>query len=90
MNAHVLADDCSARYHEVRPVLTIDWNSTEAPEDGARVRVLASDERGRYAIPFPVIFRDDCWFNARTGEELADEVFVEGWKPWIDLERDHD
>ncbi len=34
-------------------------------------------------------FRDDCWFNARTGEELADEVFVEGWKPWVGRERDH-
>ncbi len=57
MNALALADDCSARYHEVRPALAIGWNSTEAPEDGARVRVLASDDRGRYAIPFPVIFR---------------------------------
>ncbi len=57
-----------------------EWNNTEAPEDGAVVRVLVSDQSGEYVIPFPVLFRADAWFNAATGEELAEEIFVEGWK----------
>ena len=32
--------------------------------------VLASDNRGQYEIPFPVVFRDDSWRDAHTGEEL--------------------
>ena len=64
-----------------------EWNRAEAPVDGAIVRVLASDDHGEYAIPFPVIFRCDEWFNIATGEELADEVFVEGWRPWAAHDR---
>ena len=60
----------------------IEWNKTEAPEEGAIVRVLVSDDGGEYVIPFPVVFREDSWFNSATGEELADELFVEGWRPW--------
>ena len=58
------------------------WNNTAAPEDGAIVRVLVSDDGGQYVIPFPVLFRADSWFNAASGEELAEEIFVEGWAPW--------
>ena len=41
-----------------------EWNSTTAPEEGAIVYVLAVDDRGQYLIPFPVVFRDDSWWNA--------------------------
>ena len=41
--------------------------------------VLASDNRGQYEIPFPVVFRDDSWWNAHTGEEL--DTFIAGWRP---------
>ena len=30
-------------------------------------------------LPFPVIFRDDTWWNASTGEEL--DTFIAGWRP---------
>ena len=56
-----------------------EWNSTTAPEEGAIVYVLAADGRGQYEIPFPVVFRDDSWWNARTGEEL--DAFIAGWRP---------
>ena len=36
-----------------------EWNRAEAPVDGAIVRVLASDDHGEDAIPFPVTFRSD-------------------------------
>jgi hypothetical protein len=42
------------------------------------VHVLAVDRRGRYMIPFRVVFRDGRWWNARTGEQL-DAVIV-GWR----------
>ncbi len=57
----------------------VKWNSTTAPEEGAIVYVLASDDQGQYEIPFPVVFRDDSWWNARTGEEL--DTFIAGWRP---------
>jgi len=57
----------------------VKWNSTTPPEEGAIVHVLASDNRGQYEIPFPVVFRDDSWWNARTGEEL--DTFIAGWRP---------
>ena len=41
---------------------------TTAPEEGAIVYVLAKDDRGQYVIPFPVVFRDDSWWNAHTGK----------------------
>jgi hypothetical protein len=55
-----------------------EWNSTSPPEEGAIVRVLALDDRGQYLIPFPVVFRDDSWWNAHTGEEL--DTFIAGWR----------
>ncbi len=57
----------------------VKWNSTTTPEEGAIVHVLASDNRGQYDIPFPVVFRDDSWWNDRTGEEL--DTFIAGWRP---------
>jgi len=56
-----------------------EWNSTTPPEEGAIVCVLAADNRAQYVIPFPVVFRDDSWWNARTGEEL--DAFIAGWRP---------
>ncbi len=60
-------------------VAETEWNSTTAPEEGAVVQVLAADNRGQYLIPFPVIFRDDTWWNAGTGEQL--DTFIVGWRP---------
>ena len=56
-----------------------EWNSTTTPEVGSTVYVLAADNIGQYVIPFPVVFRDDSWWNARTGEEL--DAFIAGWRP---------
>jgi hypothetical protein len=55
-----------------------EWNSTAPPEEGAIVYVLAADDSGQYMIPFPVVFRDDSWWNAHTGEEL--DTFIAGWR----------
>ena len=55
-----------------------EWNSTTTPEEGAIVYVLALDNIGQYVIPFPVVFRDDSWWNAHTGEELV--TFIAGWR----------
>ena len=57
----------------------MEWNSTTAPEEGAIVYVLAQDNRGKYVIPFRVVFRDDSWWNPQTGEEL--DTFISGWRP---------
>ncbi len=57
----------------------VKWNSTTAPEEGATVYVLALDNIGKYEIPFPVVFRNDSWWNACTGEEL--DTFIAGWRP---------
>jgi hypothetical protein len=48
-----------------------EWNSTTPPEEGAIVYVLALDQIGQYLVPFPVVLRDDSWWNARIGEELG-------------------
>lgn len=55
-----------------------EWNSTTVPDDGTTVYVLAEDDFGRYPIPFRILFKDDRWWNAHTGDELA--VFVAGWR----------
>ncbi len=55
------------------------WNSSEAPANNEQVEVYSSDHRGFYVIPFPVVFCNDCWLNAATGEELV--VYIEGWRP---------
>jgi len=52
--------------------------------EGAIVYVLAADDTGQYEIPFPVVFRDDSWWNARTGQEL--DTFIAGWRPADDVE----
>ncbi len=56
-----------------------EWNSETPPDEGDVVYVLAADNRGQYRIPFPVLFRDDRWWNAHTGEEL--EAVIVGWRP---------
>jgi hypothetical protein len=61
-----------------------EWNSTTAPEEGAVIYVLARDNVGQYVIPFPVVFRDDNWWNPHTGEEL--DAFIAGWRPADNVE----
>lgn len=55
-----------------------EWNNSAPPEEGALVYVLAADKRGQYIIPFPVLFRDDSWWNARTGQKLNTRIV--GWR----------
>jgi hypothetical protein len=56
-----------------------EWNSTDPPENNVIVYVLAEDQRGQYEVPFPVVFRDDSWWNASTGDEL--DAYVAAWRP---------
>jgi hypothetical protein len=51
----------------------------ELPGEDVPVNVLAVDNRTRYEISSHVIFREDRWWNADTGQEL--QVFVAGWRP---------
>jgi hypothetical protein len=62
-------------------MLAGEWNSAATPHEGAIVEVLAADSLGQYVIPFPVLFRDDTWWNAGTGA-LLDATIV-GWRPNI-------
>ncbi len=59
--------------------MTHDWNSVTVPRDGAIVYVLAMDDKGKYEVPFPVLFKNDSWLNASTREEV--EVFIAAWRP---------
>ncbi|SFK43564.1 hypothetical protein [Methylocapsa palsarum] len=61
-----------------------EWNSTTTPEEGSIVHVLAEDDFGQYPVPFRILFKDDRWWNAHTGEEL--EVFVAGWREASDTD----
>jgi hypothetical protein len=61
-----------------------EWNSTTTPQEGATVYVLALDNIGQYEIPFTVVFRNDSWWNACTGEEL--DAFIAGWRPADNVE----
>jgi hypothetical protein len=49
------------------------------PEDGDVIYVLAEDNCGQYDLPFPVVFRDDCWWNAQTAQKL--DAYVAAWRP---------
>ena len=62
-----------------------EWNRPTTSEEGAIVFVLAVDDWGQYVIPFPVVFRDDSWWNARTREEV--DAFIAGWRPADNVER---
>ncbi len=55
------------------------WNNQAVPRDGAIVYVLATDHKGKYEVPFHVLFKNDSWLNAITHEEL--DVFVAAWRP---------
>ena len=61
-------------------------NRNEQYDDarGGRHCVPALDNIGQYVIPFPVVFRDDSWWNARTGQEL--DAFIAGWRPADNVE----
>jgi hypothetical protein len=56
-----------------------EWNSATPPNEGEFVRVLAQDRRGEYVIPFPILFRDNAWWNPGTGEQLTADIV--GWRP---------
>ena len=56
------------------------WNNESLPENDAVVYVLAEDKRGQYQVPFPVVFRDDCWWNAETAQEL--DAYIAAWRPF--------
>jgi hypothetical protein len=60
-----------------------EWNSETVPEEGAIVQVLAADGRGQYVIPFPVIFRDDCWWNARAFSRLTESHRDSLWASFV-------
>jgi hypothetical protein len=64
--------------------VSFEWNSATTPEEGAIVYALASDDIGPYLIPFPVVFRDDSWWNARTREVL--DTFIVGWRRTDDVQ----
>ncbi len=55
------------------------WNSETVPDEGAIIYVLAMDDVGKYEVPFPVLFKGDCWLNASTQEEL--DALVAAWRP---------
>ena len=56
------------------------WNNESLPENDAVVYVLAEDKRGQYQVPFPAVFRDDCWWNAETAQEL--DAYIAAWRPF--------
>ena len=62
----------------MRGFTTAPYRSDAMPEDGQIVDVVAEDRRGRYALPFPVLYYNDEWHNAQSGERL--ECFVAGWR----------
>lgn len=41
----------------------MEWNNWDAPENDDLVYVRAEDQRGQYEVPFPVVFRDERWWN---------------------------
>jgi hypothetical protein len=80
----LLCSPQTARVERSTEMPQAEWNRITIPEDGAIVYVLAQDNRGQYVIPFPVVFRDDSWWNACTGEEL--DTFIAGWRPADNVE----
>lgn len=90
----VIPDDKTPLFRARQFSSDAGWRSDDVPDEGSIVDVYSSDRRGPYPIPFPATFRDDCWFNAQTGEEL--EVYIEGWRPrfaigaaaWIEAAHD--
>jgi hypothetical protein len=55
-----------------------EFDSGEAPADGAPREILCEDHVGTYAPPFLAVFKDDRWHNARTMQAL--DVTVVGWR----------
>ena len=56
------------------------WIDTHVPEESQVVRAQARDDGGFYIVQFPVVFRDDAWWNAETGQRL--HCLIAGWLPW--------
>lgn len=81
MNFPQICDDNAAQLSEIHEPRADDWRSDEAP-DGTRARVLASDRRGDYTLPFQVLFKSGAWINPSTREKL--ECRVVGWVEWKD------
>jgi hypothetical protein len=66
---------------DAQPSSDSGWIDTDvrAPAEGQIVQVRAKNHYGFYIVPFPVMFRDDEWWNARTGHKL--DCFVAAWRP---------
>jgi hypothetical protein len=64
---------------DTQPSIDSDWIDTDAPAEGQIVQVRAQNGLGFYVLPFAVVFHDDEWWNAWTGEPL--DCYVAGWKP---------
>ncbi len=58
----------------------LEWNLT-ANDARQWLRRISGGAAGvgEYELPFPVLFKGDCWLNASTHEEI--EVFVAAWRP---------
>ena len=55
-----------------------EFDSGEAPADGAPREILCEDHVGTYTPPFLAVFKDARWCNARTMEPL--DAAVIGWR----------
>ena len=49
-----------------------------APPPGLQMQLLCQDNSGTYVVPFPCIYMDGRWINARTSEPIDAEVV--GWR----------
>ncbi len=55
-----------------------EFETANAPEDGAAVEVLCEDHSGTYLLPFHCKFAAGEWRNSSSGELL--EAQVVGWR----------
>jgi hypothetical protein len=54
-----------------------DFNTAPPPAD-LQVEALARDKIGTYTLPFPCLYADGRWTNAKTGLAIAAEIV--GWR----------
>ena len=55
-----------------------EFDSEGAPPAGEQMELLCQDNSGTYRLPFPCIYIEGRWTNARTGEIIDAEVV--GWR----------
>ena len=78
-----LATDCSARFAPRGPVVDHSlFEMDSAPPEGVPIQALVEDDYGKvYALPFPVVYRDETGcVNPATGEDI--EPTSIGWRLW--------